>query len=266
MIVSLLLILLFSIPAVPLTLIGAPSRPPSCLPLMMSNLDDFPSDTTPAFDPGTSARDALLTACKEAAGEVDSGQLSRLVSSLPSSPLSTPPTSKWSLLHTTTDRTRSSPFFASFTSAIGEEKSKQIYSITDSIPSPLKSVGEATQTFEEDESLASRGTLVSRVVISALGGLSSSVMTSRCSYSAEGSDLQIKVLTTKPEESTIVSLLPDPLKSAAESFPAFPSGEALRMANGGADVEITSEEVYVDDFCRVNRMGGEMFVWERVYS
>ena len=63
-----------------------------------------------------------------------------------------------------------------------------------------------------------------------------------------------------------MSLLPDPLKSAAESFPAFPSGEALRMANGGADVEITSEEVYVDDFCRVNRMGGEMFVWERVYS
>ena len=277
--ISLLAMLLLAhvIPTLPFTFTFSPNpantaarRLPS--PLLMSDPGDFPSDTSfepdPSpvpdaviiDDPSTSARDELLSACKSP-GSLGRAQLESLVSSLPPSPAPAPETSKWSLLEATTDRTRSSPFFASFTEAIGLDKSSQIYSITDSIPSPLKEIGSATQTFDSGS-----GTLVSRVVVSTLGGASSSVMTSRCSYTPEAGGVSIKVLTTKPEDSTVLSLLPGALRGLAEAVPAFPSGEALRVANGGEDVVVASREVYVDEVLRVNEMAGEVFVWERVFD
>eukprot|EP00547_Thalassionema_nitzschioides_P002497 CAMPEP_0194204436 /NCGR_PEP_ID=MMETSP0156-20130528/3951_1 /TAXON_ID=33649 /ORGANISM="Thalassionema nitzschioides, Strain L26-B" /LENGTH=230 /DNA_ID=CAMNT_0038930445 /DNA_START=198 /DNA_END=887 /DNA_ORIENTATION=+ len=167
----------------------------------------------------------------------------------------------WELLYTPGDVTRSSPFFWAFRHAF-PESSDQIFGITDAIPSPIKETGPAFQTIDfEPES--GTGSLVSRVKLSALGGLSSSMMTTRSKIiGVDGLDgIRLKVETTKPEDSTIFQTLGPLGKMLQESSPPFPSGEALERANPGSS-EVMLRTSYCDDSLRVSRNSyGELFVW-----
>ena len=75
------------------------------------------------------------------------------------------------------DVTRASPFFWAFRKAFPDQ-SDEIFSITDAIPAPIKEVGPAYQTIELDNGTNS-GKLVSRVKVATLGGLATSMMTTR---------------------------------------------------------------------------------------
>ena len=174
------------------------------------------------------------------------------------------------MLYASTDPTRSSPFFPAFTKAFGEEQANQIYFITDTIPSGIKDIEEATQTYDTEE-----GTLVSRVKVAALQGLSSSLMTTRSAITVSDNSnggcatVEIKVETTKPEKSTLESLLPGFLKDVVQSVPPFPSGSWLESVKSGSS-KVVFDEVYCDDKLRVSRYanelaeyGSEVFVWKR---
>jgi hypothetical protein len=83
------------------------------------------------------------------------------------------------LLYSPEDVTRSSPFFWAFSQAF-PENANQIFGITDSIPDPIKEVGPAYQTIQLDSTgTASTGKLVSRVKVATLGGIATSIMTTR---------------------------------------------------------------------------------------
>ena len=145
---------------------------------------------------------------------------------------------RWSLLYSSTDPTRSSPFFPAFSNAFGAQQAEQIFKLTDSIPSGIKDVEDAYQTISFDPTFKS-GELVSRVKVTAFGGASESIMTTRTTFEVqdaggEVSTLSLKVGTTKPEKSTVVSMLPGFLKSIADSAPPFPSGSALEAVKEGA--------------------------------
>ena len=84
---------------------------------------------------------------------------------------------EWELLFSPEDVTRSSPFFWAFRKAFPDQ-SDEIFAITDAIPSPLKEVGPAYQTIELNQGTQS-GTFVSRVKVATLGGLATSIMTTR---------------------------------------------------------------------------------------
>ncbi|GMH91925.1 hypothetical protein TrVE_jg12304 [Triparma verrucosa] len=228
-----------------------------------------------------SARDRLLDYVEDESSECSRGEVETLVTSLVESSrifaasektqMSTTPllTGSWSLAYSSTDSTRSSPFFPCFTKAFGDSVSSQIYRITDSIPSGIKDVGDAKQTFDVD-----KGTLVSRVEVSALNSISSSVMTTRSTFNVdkEGPNeatLNVEVGTTKPEKSTVVDKLPDLFKGLVESVPGFPSGMALEAVKKGSG-KVVFEEVFFDEEVRVNKYetgtgdyGGETFVWRR---
>lgn len=84
---------------------------------------------------------------------------------------------EWELLYSPEDVTRSSPFFWAFRQAFPEQ-SDEIFAITDAIPAPLKEVGPAFQEIELNEGTQT-GTFVSRVKVATLGGLATSMMTTR---------------------------------------------------------------------------------------
>ncbi|KAL9189754.1 hypothetical protein ACHAXT_009429 [Thalassiosira profunda] len=96
---------------------------------------------------------------------------------------------KWELIYASDDVTRSSPFFWAFRRAF-PENSDQIFGITDAIPAPIKEVGPATQTIDVDSNARPvTGSLVSRVKVATLGGVATSMMTTRCTVlSADGLD------------------------------------------------------------------------------
>ena len=173
---------------------------------------------------------------------------------------------KWDLNYASDDITRSSPFFWAFRRAF-PDNSDQIFGITDAIPQPLKMVGPATQEIDLDSS--SRGTFVSRVKVATLGGVATSIMTTRATImGAEGVDgLRLKVETTKPEESTILKKL-GPLGELINSnTQPFPSGEALeRVAPGSSEVVMVT--TYLDEGIRItrnkDRSNEDVFVWVRV--
>lgn len=173
---------------------------------------------------------------------------------------------KWELIYASDDITRSSPFFWAFRRAF-PENSDQIFSITDAIPEPIKMVGPATQEIDLDAS--SRGTFVSRVKVATLGGVATSIMTTRASImGVEGVDgLRLKVESTKPEESTILKKL-GPLGELINSnSQPFPSGEALERAAPGSS-EVVMLTTYLDEGLRVtrnkDRSDDDVFVWVRV--
>eukprot|EP00957_Ditylum_brightwellii_P050779 3850024-Ditylum_brightwellii.AAC.1 len=171
---------------------------------------------------------------------------------------------EWELLYSPDDVTRSSPFFWAFRRAF-PENSDQIFAITDGIPAPIKEVGPAYQTIELDST--GSGTLVSRVKVATLGGLATSIMTTRCSIvGSVGLDgLRIKVETTKPEDSTVLKKL-GPLGEAINSSgPPFPSGEALERVVPGSS-EVVMMTTYCDEGLRISRnddMMDEVYVWRR---
>ena len=130
-------------------------------------------------------------------------------------------------------------------------------------------VGPATQTIDIDSSARPvTGTLVSRVKVATLGGVATSIMTTRCEVTnADGLDgLRLKVETTKPEESTILEKL-GPLGDIINSnSPPFPSGEALERVIPGSS-EIVMRTTYCDEGLRVtrneDRPKDDVFVWKR---
>ena len=176
------------------------------------------------------------------------------------------------LVYSPDDVTRSSPFFWAFRRAF-PDSSDQIFGITDAIPPPLKIVGPATQTVDVDSSSGTNavatGTLVSRVKVATLGGVATSIMTTRCAVlGSEGIDgLRMRVTSTKPEDSTILSKLGPLGEFVSSSSPPFPSGDALdRVAPGSS--EVVMRTTYCDEGLRVSRNADrpeeDVFVWKRV--
>ncbi len=172
------------------------------------------------------------------------------------------------LIYASDDVTRSSPFFWAFRRAF-PDSSDQIFGITDMIPAPIKMVGPATQTIDVDSSARPvTGTLVSRVKVATLGGVATSIMTTRCNVlSAEGLDgLCLKVITTKPEDSTILQKLGPLGELVNSSSPPFPSGEALESAAPGSS-EVVMRTTYCDEGLRItrneDRLAEDVFVWKR---
>lgn len=174
------------------------------------------------------------------------------------------------LIYVQNDITRSSPFFWAFRRAF-PDSSDQIFGITDAIPAPLKMVGPATQTIDISSSQPVTGTLVSRVKVATLGGLATSIMTTRCSIlSVDGLDgLRVKVESTKPEESTILKKLGPLGELLNDSAPPFPSGETLEQVSPGSS-EIVMRTTYCDEDIRItrnddtSRSDKDVFVWKRV--
>ncbi|CAB9523925.1 PAP_fibrillin [Seminavis robusta] len=172
---------------------------------------------------------------------------------------------EWELLYSPEDETRASPFFWAFSKAY-PTNADQIFSITDAIPAPIKEVGPAYQQIEFSAS-SQTGSFISRVKVATLGGLATSMMTTRGSIiKAEGLDgLRLKIETTKPEESTILQKL-GPLGSTInENAPPFPSGEALERVQPGSS-EVVMLTTFCDDGIRISRNAdkpAETFVWKR---
>jgi len=168
---------------------------------------------------------------------------------------------EWELLYSPEDVTRSSPFFWAFRRAFPDQ-SDQIFSITDSIPAPIKEVGSATQTIDMDAK-----TFVSRVKVTTLGGLATSTMTTRASITGvEGLEcIRLKIETTKPEDSTVLEKL-GPLGSMInENSPPFPSGEALEKVQPGSS-EVRLETSFCDEGLRISKDGDkrhDVYVWKR---
>ena len=175
---------------------------------------------------------------------------------------------EWELVYASDDVTRSSPFFWAFRRAF-PDSSDQIFSITDAIPAPIKMVGPATQTIDVDSNARPvTGTLVSRVKVATLGGVATSMMTTRCAVlSADGLDgLRLKVESTKPEESTILQKLGPLGELVNSSTPPFPSGDALERVAPGSS-EVVMRTTYCDEGLRVTRnedRQDDVFVWKRV--
>lgn len=168
---------------------------------------------------------------------------------------------KWECIYAPQDLTRSSPFFWAFARAV--EQSSEIYKITDAIPAPLKEIGPAIQDID-----LSNKQLVSRVRVATLNGLATSVMTTRCEIMREeGLDrLRLKVLTTKPEESTVVKTL-GPLGDLLDQqiLKPFPSGDALEQVREGSS-EVVMCTTFCDESLRISRNVDafeEVFVWVR---
>jgi len=180
---------------------------------------------------------------------------------------------EWELVYSPEDATRSSPFFWAFRRAF-PDSSDQIFGITDSIPAPIKEVGPAFQEIELDTNTGTdrfntiTGRFVSRVEVATLGGMATSIMTTRASI--EGTDgidgFRIKVETTKPEESTVVKKLFGQFADAInEKAPPFPSGEALEKVNPGAS-EVIMRTSFCDETLRISRNDeafDEPYVWRR---
>jgi hypothetical protein len=171
------------------------------------------------------------------------------------------------LLYAPEDITRSSPFFWAFRRAFPEQ-SDQIFGITDSIPAPLKEVGPAYQTIQLDsQTNPAAGSLVSRVKVATLGGMATSIMTTRCTIlRVEGLDgIRLRVETTKPEESTILQKLGPLGEAIASNSPAFPSGDALERVMPGSS-EVVMRTTYCDESIRISRnddLFDDIFVWKR---
>ena len=170
------------------------------------------------------------------------------------------------LLYAPDDVTRSSPFFWAFRKAF-PDSADQIFGITDAIPAPIKEVGPAFQTIDY-VSESQTGRFVSKVKVATLGGLATSIMTTRATImGADGVDgVKLKIETTKPEESTAVQTLFGPFGAVInENAPAFPSGEALEKVKPGSS-EVVLRTPYCDEGLRISRNADapeDVFVWRR---
>ncbi|KAL7571518.1 hypothetical protein ACA910_020937 [Epithemia clementina (nom. ined.)] len=173
---------------------------------------------------------------------------------------------EWELLYSPEDATRSSPFFWAFRKAL-PDSADQIFGITDAIPAPIKEIGPAFQQIEISTN-SQTGRFVSRVKVATLGGLATSIMTTRASIvGIVGLDgIRIKIDTTKPEDSTVVKTLLGPLGDVvSENIPPFPSGEALERIMPGSS-EVILKTTFCDEGLRISRDGDrleDIYVWRR---
>jgi hypothetical protein len=164
------------------------------------------------------------------------------------------------------DVTRSSPFFWAFAQAFPEQ-ADQIFGITDAIPSPIKDVGPAYQTITIDDT-GRKGKLVSRVKVATLGGMATSIMTTRADIvEPVGVDgLVLRIDTTKPEDSTVLSTMLGPLgRYMNENAPPFPSGDVLEQVQPGSSTVIM-RTTFCDESIRISRNDNDNnlpYVWRR---
>jgi len=199
----------------------------------------------------------LVRELEEFSKELDVGQNSSTSGLLPG---------KWKLLYASEDLTRSSPFFWGFRKAF-TESADQIFSITDSIPAPIKEVGPATQeiTINDDKGT---GSLISRVKVATLNGVATSIMTTRSTILSndESPDIiRVRIDTTKPEDSTVLKNLGPLGDFINENAPPFPSGQALEKYKKGSS-EVLMQNTYVDENLRISRDKeglDDFFVWVR---
>lgn len=170
---------------------------------------------------------------------------------------------EWELVYAPEDITRSSPFFWAFRKAF-PDSSDQIFGITDAIPDPLKVVGPAYQSIDID--VSGNGSLISRVKVATLGGVATSIMTTRATLFADDLEtVMVRVDTTKPEESTILKKLGPLGDTLSKSSPAFPSGEALERVKQGSST-IPMLTTFCDGTLRIscyNSKRDKKFVWKR---
>jgi hypothetical protein len=168
---------------------------------------------------------------------------------------------EWELIYSPEDVTRSSPFFWAFRRAFPDQ-SDQIFGITDAIPAPIKEVGPAIQTIDMNAK-----TFVSQVKVATLGGVATSMMTTRATIlGVEGLEgLRLKVETTKPESSTILEKLGPLGQFVNENSPPFPSGEALEKVQPGSS-EVIMQTTFCDEGLRISRNNdsrSDVYVWQR---
>ncbi len=168
---------------------------------------------------------------------------------------------EWECIYAPEDVTRTSPFFWAFRRAF-PDNSDQIFGITDAIPAPIKEVGPAIQTIDVDAK-----TLVSRVKVATLGGVATSIMTTRCTIErTEGLDgLVLKVDTTKPEDSTVLKKLGPLGEFLNSNSQPFPSGDALEAVVEGSSF-VCMVTTFCDEGLRVSMnqdQPGKVFVWTR---
>ena len=160
------------------------------------------------------------------------------------------------------DVTRSSPFFWAFQKAY-PTNSDQIFAITDAIPAPIKEVGPAIQTIDLDGK-----TLVSRVKVATLGGIATSIMTTRATIVGEsGYDgMKLQIQTTKPEDSTLL-LQGGPIgKWINDNSPPFPSRETLERISPGSS-QVIMKTSYCDESIRISKNAdqpNDPYVWKRI--
>lgn len=179
---------------------------------------------------------------------------------------------EWELLYASTDVTRSSPFFWAFRKAFTDSTVDQIYDITDRIPSPIKDLGPAFQRIDyayTGNGNNASGKFVSQVKVATLNGIASSIMTTRGTIiGLDGIDgIKIKIDTTKPEKSTLLSTLFGPLGDVFnENLPAFPSGDVLERFLPKSS-EVILRTTYCDETIRISRnnerLNDEFFIFQR---
>eukprot|EP00746_Dinoflagellata_sp_MGD_P025798 gnl/MRDRNA2_/MRDRNA2_160774_c0_seq1.p1 gnl/MRDRNA2_/MRDRNA2_160774_c0~~gnl/MRDRNA2_/MRDRNA2_160774_c0_seq1.p1 ORF type:complete len:476 (-),score=77.54 gnl/MRDRNA2_/MRDRNA2_160774_c0_seq1:33-1460(-) len=185
---------------------------------------------------------------------------------------------KWRLVYSNDDVTRSSPFFWAFRKALGRGTLGQgskilddalnvntieaIFELTDGLP--FQERGDAIQTFEADS-------LISQVRLT-IDLFGSGLVTTTSQWSPmvnNPSTIQLKVQTTQVIESTPttpsgVSLIA-PFTSLIEST-LFPSGEALELATPGSST-VLADVTYLSDTMRITRNeAGKVFVFERLQN
>jgi hypothetical protein len=186
---------------------------------------------------------------------------------------------KRELLWSPQDITRSSPFFWAFQKAF-PDSANSIFEITDSIPSPIKDVGpafqvinfrppETTSTTPSATTTTPLGNFVSKVKVATLGGMATSIMTTRATIvDVDGVDgIVLQIDTTKPEQSTLVETFLGPLLGAVvnENLPSFPSGKSLEAIRPGSS-RVILRTTFCDDSIRISRNGDshdEIYVWRR---
>jgi hypothetical protein len=179
------------------------------------------------------------------------------------------------LLYAPEDITRSSPFFWALEQAFPEQQQqqsllRQVFSITDAIPAPFKEIGPAYQTIELDETNGSgggggrgaggirvMGKLISRVKVATLNGKATSIMTTRSDIveSIGVDSFKLRIDTTKPEQSTVIStLFPGPLGNwiMDNVLPSFPSGEMLERIQPGSST-VLMRTTFCDESIRISR-------------
>ena len=110
-------------------------------------------------------------------------------------------------------------------------------------------------------------TFVSRVKVATLGGQATSIMTTRADIErTEGLDgILLKIITTKPEDSTVLKKL-GPLGSFInENSMPFPSGEALEKVQPGSS-QVLMVTSFCDEGLRISRNDDkieDVYVWKR---
>lgn len=170
---------------------------------------------------------------------------------------------KWKLIFSTDDNTRSSPFFWAFTKALNDNNlikdklklnSKNIYEFTDNIP--LKNIGDAIQSFEEIEG---NNILKSQVQIN-VDFVGSSLMTTTSKWIPieEENIIELRVIKTQVLESTIAKFLP-----FLDSNMSFPSGNALELVTPGSSTVYLKVTV-LNENIRIVRTAEKVFVFERI--